>query len=107
MINLAIMYGYMFQDPKQKYTSQGVLQTTFTLKCTEKFVHKGEKKENTEWVRCVYYGPVTDDVLHSKGRDVMVEGRVETYSYDKDGTKQYQTQVNCSKVKVVHEVKID
>lgn len=103
-MNLAIVLGYMFKDPTFKHTSNNSTMVTFTLKVPEVWFKDGQKNEKVEFVRCVVFDGDADklqELMASKGRQVSVEGQINTYSYDKDGSKAYNTQINVTKFEVL------
>jgi len=55
----------------------------------------GEKREETEWHRVTVFGKQGEACAKflAKGRQVYVEGRLRTSSYEKEGQKHYSTEV--------------
>src|SRR5205814_1791237 len=61
----------------------------------------GQRQERTEWHRIVVWGKRAEvcSKYLSKGRQVFVEGRIQTRNYDdKDGNKRYITEIIASDV---------
>ena len=71
---------------------------SFSIATNEKWTDKnsGEKKEKVEWHRIVAWGrlgEICGEYL-SKGRQVYIEGRIQTRSWDdRDGIKRYTTEI--------------
>ena len=97
-INKVILIGRLGSDPEIRYTPSGVAVANFSVATSEEWKDKdsGEKKERTEWHRIVAWrrlGEICGEYL-SKGKQVYVEGRIQTRSWeDKDGNKKYTTEI--------------
>ena len=97
-INKVILIGRLGSDPEVRYTPSGVAVANFSVATSEEWKDKdsGEKKERTEWHRIVAWrrlGEICGEYL-SKGKQVYVEGRIQTSSWeDKDGNKKYTTEI--------------
>lgn len=102
-INKAILIGRLGADPEVRYTPSGVAVANFNIATSEEWKDKetGEKKERTEWHRIVVWsklGELCGEYL-SKGRQVYIEGRIQTRSWDdRDGNKRYTTEIIASDV---------
>jgi single-strand DNA-binding protein len=102
-INKAILVGRLGSDPEVRYTPSGVAVANFNIATSEEWKDKdtGEKKERTEWHRIVAWsklGEICGEYL-SKGRQVYIEGRIQTRSWeDRDGNKRYTTEIVANDV---------
>jgi single-strand DNA-binding protein len=102
-INKVILIGRLGQDPEVRYTQDGTAVATFSIATSIEWNDKqsGEKKEKTEWHRIVAWrklGEICGEYL-AKGRQVYVEGRLQTRSWeDKDGVRRYTTEVVANDV---------
>jgi single-strand DNA-binding protein len=79
-----------------RYTASGTAVCKFSLATSRKFTGKdGQKQEKTEWHRIVAWTKLAEicGQYLSKGRQVMIEGRIEYGSYEKDGVKHYTTDI--------------
>lgn len=98
-VNKAILIGHLGRDPEKRYTSGDPprARTQFTLATNETWTDKnGQRQERTEWHRIVVWGRLAEicDEYLSKGRQVYVEGRLQTRSWEDDhGSKRYVTEV--------------
>ena len=100
-INKVILIGRLGQDPELKYTPSGQAVSTLSLATSESWVDKGgQKQERTEWHRVVVWGKSAENCSKylAKGRQIFVEGRLQTRSWDKDGQKHYTTEIIASTV---------
>jgi single-strand DNA-binding protein len=102
-INKVIIVGNLGRDPEVSYMPSGKAVTKFSVATSETWKDKttGEKKERTEWHRIIAYdklGEICGEYL-AKGRQVYVEGKLQTRSYDdKEGVKRYTTEIIASDV---------
>ncbi|MBU2521784.1 MAG: single-stranded DNA-binding protein [Proteobacteria bacterium] len=101
-INKVILIGRLGRDPEVRYTPDGAAVANFSIATSEEWKDKatGEKKERTEWHRIVAFrklGEICGEYL-SKGKQVYVEGRLQTRSWEKDGVTRYTTEIVASDV---------
>ena len=97
-INKVILIGNLGRDPEVRYTPNGNAICNISVATTRNWKDKtsGDKVEETEWHRVVFYdrlAEVAGEYL-KKGRPVYVEGRLKTRKWqDKDGKDVYTTEV--------------
>lgn len=103
MINRVILAGRLGKDPEVRFTPSGQAVANFTVATTEKWRdQQGQMQERTEWHNIVVWGKQAETCGQylSKGRQVFIEGRIQTRSYDdKDGNKRYITEIVAQNVK--------
>lgn len=95
-INKVILIGNLGRDPEVRTTNSGTPVGNLNVATTRSFTKDGEKTEETEWHRVTVWGKTAENCQRflTKGRQVYVEGRLQTRSYeDKDGIKKYSTEV--------------
>ncbi len=102
-INKVILVGRLGNDPEVRYTPNGSAVVRFSVATSEEWRDKntGEKKERTEWHRVVAWDKLGERCAEylAKGRQVYVEGRLQTRSYeDKEGVKRYSTEIVANDV---------
>ena len=101
-VNKVILIGRLGADPEIRYTSSGTAVAKFNIATTENWINKnGERGERTEWHRIVAWGKLgeTCGEYLAKGRQVYVEGRLQTRSWeDREGNKRWTTEVNANTV---------
>lgn len=97
-VNKVILVGHLGKDPEIRRFEGGTVKASFPLATSESYTNKsGEKVEQTEWHNVVFWGPIADVIEKylSKGKQVYVEGKIRTRSWDdKDGNKRYTTEIN-------------
>jgi single-strand DNA-binding protein len=97
-VNKVILIGNLGRDPEVRYTPSGSAVCNVTLATTRNWKSKesGEKVEETEWHRIVFYdrlAEIAGEYL-KKGRSIYVEGRLKTRKWtDKDGAEKYTTEI--------------
>ena len=103
-INKVILVGNLGNDPDVKYTQSGMAVTRISLATTSVRKDKdGNQQERTEWHRVVFFGKlgeIAGEYL-KKGRQVYIEGRIEYGSYEKDGVKQYTTDIIADEMQML------
>ncbi len=96
-VNKVILIGNLGGDPELRQTPSGTSVATFTLATNEAWTDKdGQKQERTEWHRVVAWGRLAEicGQYLRKGRQVYIEGRLTTRSWeDKQGTQRKTTEV--------------
>jgi len=95
-INKVILLGNLGQDPETRFTAGGTAVCKFSLATSRKFTGKdGQKQEKTEWHRIVAWAKLAEicGKYLTKGKQVVIEGRIEYGSYEKDGVKHYTTDI--------------
>ena len=105
MLNKVQLIGNLGRDPEVKYSQAGMAITNFTMATSEKWKDKssGEVQERTEWHRCVAFGrlgEVCGEYL-KKGKRVYIEGKLQTRSWEQDGSKRYATEIVVGDVKML------
>ena len=94
-LNRVTLLGHLGGDADVKHTGSGVAVANFSLATERRFKDSksGEWKSETDWHRIVFWR--ADNVANflTKGKPVLVEGRLQTRSYEKGGEKRYVTEV--------------
>ena len=97
-VNKWIGIGNLGRDPEVRYSAEGVAICNISIACTETWRDKatGERREETEWVRVVFYNRLAEiagEYLR-KGRPVYVEGRLRTRKWTgQDGQERFTTEI--------------
>lgn len=98
-VNKVILVGNLGADPTVRYTPDGAAVCNISLATTSQWKDKasGERREETEWHRVVFYGKLAEiagEYLR-KGRSIYVEGRIKTRKWqDKEtGQDRYSTEI--------------
>lgn len=95
-VNKVTLLGHLGRDAETRYTPSGVPCTNFTLATSRRWKDQqtGEWKEETDWHRIVLWRSENVTPHLQKGKQVYIEGRLQTRSWeDKDGNKRSTTEV--------------
>ena len=95
-LNKVMLFGNLGAEPELRSTAAGAHVLSFRVATTEVYFDKNQQKqERTEWHQVAMFGARAEPLarLLHKGSRVLVEGRLHTSSYDKDGSKRYKTEV--------------
>ena len=106
-VNKVIIVGNLGRDPETRYLPSGEAVTNISVATTETWKDKtsGEKKEETEWHRVVFYdrlAEIAGEYL-KKGSQVYVEGQLRTRKYqDKEtGKDRYSTEIRADTMQML------
>ena len=94
-MNRVVLVGRLTRDPELRTTSSGISQTRFTLAVNRRTSNQDGQRE-ADFISCVAWRGTAEAIAKylKKGRELAVEGRIQTGSYDaQDGTKRYTTDV--------------
>jgi single-strand DNA-binding protein len=100
-VNKVILVGHLGRDAETKFTPGGVAITRFSVATNRRFKDQqsGEWKDETDWTNVVLWRAENLANYLTKGKQLYVEGRIQTRSYeDKDGKKVYSTEVVAEEV---------
>ena len=103
MLNKVMIIGNLGADPEMRYTANGSSVTEFRVAVNRNYTtNEGERREETEWFRIVTWNRLAETCSQylSKGRQVYVEGRLRTRSWEgQDGVTRYTTEVIAQDVR--------
>ena len=105
-VNKVIIVGNLGRDPETRYATSGSAICNITVATSRQWKDKtsGEKKEETEWHRVVFYdrlAEIAGEYL-KKGRPVYVEGRLKTRKWqDKEGVDRYTTEIVAEEMQLL------
>ena len=104
-LNKVMIIGNVGREPELRFTSTGKPVTSFSVAVSRRWVDsKNERREETEWFNVVAWGNLAEICSQyvNRGRQVYVEGRLQTRSWDDDqGQRQYRTDVIASEVTIL------
>ncbi len=104
-VNKVILIGRLGKDPEMRFTPGGKAVTNFTMATNEYWTDQsGERQERTEWHRIVTWGKLAEICakLLGKGKQVYIEGRLQTRSWDdRDGNKRYTTEIVANAMQIL------
>lgn len=100
-LNKAIIIGNLTRDPELKSLPSGIQVTNIGVATNRVWKDKeGNKQENTEFHNVVIFGRQAETTAQylKKGSSVLIEGRLQTRSWEADGIKKYRTEIVADNV---------
>jgi len=100
-LNKAIIIGNLTRDPEIKATPSGFQVVNFSVATNRVWKDKeGKKQEATDYHNIVAFGKQAENIAQflKKGSSILVEGRLQTRSWEADGVKKYRTEIMAEKV---------
>lgn len=105
-VNKVILMGRLGKDPDVRSLKDGSQVVSFSLATSENWKDKntGEKRDKTEWHRCVAYRKVAEIIgkyVH-KGSLIYLEGKLQTKKWQgNDGQDRYTTEIIVNEIKML------
>ena len=103
--NKAIVIGNLTRDPEMKALPSGIQVTSFAVATNRVWKDKnGAKQESTDYHNVVVFGRQAETAAQylKKGASVLVEGRMQTRSWDdKEGVKRYTTEIVANNMQML------
>jgi single-strand DNA-binding protein len=100
-LNWVMLIGNLGADPELRHSPNGHSVMKLRLATTGNYVDKDSvKQEVTDWHRVAMFGRRGETLSKAlkKGERVLVQGRLHTSSYEKQGQKHYSTEVIASDI---------
>lgn len=100
-INQVILLGNLTRDPDLRQIPSGQSVCSFSLALNRSYKGAdGEWQEATDYIDVTAWGPLGERVAQylSKGRRCLVQGRLQSRSWEQDGVKRSKVEVNASDV---------
>jgi single-strand DNA-binding protein len=101
-LNKALIIGNLTRDPELKALPSGIQVASLSVATNRVWKDQnGAKQESTDYHNVVVFGRQAETAAQylKKGSSVLVEGRMQTRSWDgQDGKKQYRTEVVADRI---------
>jgi single-strand DNA-binding protein len=100
-LNQVTLMGNLTRDPELRQTPTGQNVTSFSLALNRSYKDaSGEWQEATDYIDIVCWGPLAERVAQylSKGRRCLVQGRLQSRSWEQDGAKRSKVEVLANDV---------
>lgn len=94
-MNQIIIMGRLTKDPEQRTTQSEKQVSTFTLAVNRKF-----EKDKADFINIIAWNKLSEFTQKylSKGRQIVVSGRLQIRDYEKDGHKVYVSEVIAEEI---------
>lgn len=98
MLNKVCMCGRFTKDPELRSTTSGTSVVSFSLAVDRDYIENGERK--ADFINCVAYKGTAEFIskYFHRGSMAVVEGRIQTRSWDKPEGKGYATEVLANNI---------
>jgi single-strand DNA-binding protein len=99
-VNRVILAGRLTRDPETRFTPAGTAVTGFSLAVNRRYKVNNEVQEEVSFFDIVVFGKQGENCAEylSKGRPVLVEGRLKQRSWESDGVKRSKVEVVADNV---------
>lgn len=100
-VNQVILMGNLTRDPETRQTPSGQSVTSFSLALNRAYKDQsGEWQEATDFIDVVAWGPLGERVAQyvTRGRRVLVQGRLQSRAWEQDGQKRSKVEVLANDV---------
>jgi single-strand DNA-binding protein len=100
-LNQVTLMGNLTRDPELRQTPNGQNVTSFSLALNRSYKDAGgEWQEATDYIDIVCWGPLAERVAQylNKGRRCLVQGRLQSRSWEQDGQKRSKVEVLANDV---------
>ena len=95
-LNYCSFIGRLGRDPEIKYIQDGTAIANFSIAVGESYKDRsGQKIDKTEWIRCVAWRKLAEIIGEylKKGSQIFISGKFTTRTWEKEGVKQYTTEI--------------
>ena len=98
MINVVTLMGRFTKDPEVTWTQSGKSYVRFSIA-----VQRDSDREEADFINCIAWNKTAELIgqYFGKGVRILVEGRITTGSYEKNGETRYTTDVVVNKIHFV------
>lgn len=103
-VNQVILLGNLTRDPELRQTPTGQSVVSFSLALNRSYKDQsGEWVEATDYIDVVAWGPLAERVAQylNKGRRALVQGRLQSRSWEQEGQKRSKVEVLANDVTFV------
>lgn len=85
-MNNVTLIGRLTKKPELEYTQNNTAVTKFTIA-----VNRQSKDKGADFIRVTAFGRLAENICRylDKGREIAVQGKIQTGSYEKDGRTVY------------------
>lgn len=100
-LNKAMIFGNLTRDPEMKALPSGTNVTEFSIATNRRYKDRdGNWQDAVDFHNVVVFGRQAETTSQylSKGSSAYVEGRLQTRSWEKDGHKNYRTEIIAERV---------
>lgn len=99
-LNKVFIFGNLTRDPELKSLPSGIQVVSFGVATNRRTKRDGRWEDIPEFHNVVAFGKTAELINQymKKGSSILVEGRIQTRTWDKEGVKQYRTEIVAERV---------
>lgn len=100
-LNKAMIFGNLTRDPEMRALPSGQQVCSFSIATNYTYKDRdGKRVEKSDFHNVVVFGRQAETSAQylKKGSSAYVEGRLQTQSWEKDGVKQYRTEIVADRI---------
>lgn len=100
MYNKSIIMGRMVADPELRQTEIGISNCRFSVAVQEDYKNKDGSRD-VDYITCVAWRQTAEFVTRyfKKGQPILIDGKLKSRTYEKDGQKHYETYIKVEEVR--------
>ncbi|WP_064616394.1 single-stranded DNA-binding protein [Streptobacillus moniliformis] len=94
-MNYVSLLGRLTKDPEVQYTGTGKAYLRFSIA-----VQRDSNREEVDFINCVAWEKRAETIgqYFKKGERILVQGKIMTSTYEKNGEKRFNTDVLVSRI---------
>ena len=103
-VNKVILVGNVGTQPEARTVPSGTRLVKFRFATSEpRFKDQATGEPHTEWHNVVVWGRLAEfcENYVQKGRQLYIEGRIRTRSYEKNGQRMYFTEIHADTIELL------
>lgn len=100
MYNKSIIMGRLTADPELRKTESGISNCRFSVAVQEDYKNKDGSRD-VDYIICVAWRQTAEFVTRyfKKGQPILIDGKLKSRTYDKEGQKHYETYIKVAEVR--------
>ena len=101
-MNKTILMGRLVRTPEGKTTPNGIPTCRFTMAVDRRYRKDGEERQ-ADFINCVAWRGTAEFICRyfQKGSRILLVGSIQTRTWEKDGVKNYATEIQVDEVEFV------
>lgn len=98
-MNKVFLIGRLTRDPELRYTSENNAVVNFSVAVNRTYTNQAGERE-ADFINVIAWRKLAENIKNylGKGSQIAIDGRIQTRTYEKDGKKNYVTEVVAENV---------
>ncbi len=100
-MNVVVLIGRLTRDPELRYTAQGTAVTNFGIAVDRNYGGSDDNQQTADFFNVVCWNKLAEIVAQymTKGRQVAVQGRLQSRSYEYEGQRRTSVEIVAQTVR--------